>query len=57
MLYLVVYGKAIAVNVDPIEKKPLFHFLPCGDVLSIGTYDFNFRCSFSARLIRHQAGR
>ena len=45
-LYLVVYGKAIAIHVDPIEKKPLFHFLPRGDVLSIGTYGCNFRCSF-----------
>lgn len=45
-LYLVVYGKAVAINVDPIEKKPLFHFLPRGDVLSIGTYGCNFRCSF-----------
>jgi len=45
-LYLVVYGKAVAINVDPIEKKPLFHFLPRGDVLSIGTFGCNFRCSF-----------
>jgi pyruvate formate lyase activating enzyme len=46
VLYLVVYGEAIAVHVDPIEKKPLFHFMPCGDVLSIGTYGCNFRCPF-----------
>jgi pyruvate formate lyase activating enzyme len=45
-LYLVVYGEAIAVHVDPIEKKPLFHFMPGGDVLSIGTYGCNFRCPF-----------
>ena len=45
-LYLVVYGKAVAIHVDPIEKKPLFHFLPRGDVLSIGTFGCNFRCSF-----------
>jgi pyruvate formate lyase activating enzyme len=45
-LYLVVYGEAIAVHVDPIEKKPLFHFMPRGDVLSIGTYGCNFRCPF-----------
>jgi len=45
-LYLVVYGKPIAVHVDPIEKKPLFHFMPRGDVLSIGTYGCNFRCPF-----------
>jgi pyruvate formate lyase activating enzyme len=45
-LYLIVYGEAIAVHVDPIEKKPLFHFMPGDDVLSIGTYGCNFRCPF-----------
>ena len=45
-LYLVVYGEAIAAHVDPVEKKPLFHFLPGGDILSIGTYGCNFRCPF-----------
>jgi pyruvate formate lyase activating enzyme len=46
IFYLVVYGEAIAVHVDPIEKKPLFHFMPGGDILSIGTYGCNFRCPF-----------
>jgi pyruvate formate lyase activating enzyme len=46
VLYLVVYGEAIAVHIDPIEKKPLFHFMPHGDILSIGTYGCNFRCPF-----------
>jgi pyruvate formate lyase activating enzyme len=45
-LHLVVYGEPVAVHVDPIEKKPLFHFMPRGDVLSIGTYGCNFRCPF-----------
>ena len=27
-MYLLVYGKASAVNIDPVEKKPLYHFLP-----------------------------
>lgn len=45
-LYLVVYAEPIAVHVDPIEKKPLFHFLPRGDALSIGTFGCNFRCPF-----------
>jgi pyruvate formate lyase activating enzyme len=45
-LYLVVYGEAIAVHVDPVEKKPLFHFMPGGDILSIGTFGCNFRCPF-----------
>ena len=46
VLYLVVYGEAIAVHVDPIEKKPLFHFMPRSDALSIGTFGCNFRCPF-----------
>jgi pyruvate formate lyase activating enzyme len=45
-LYLLVYGEAVAVHVDPIEKKPLFHFVPRGNILSIGTYGCNFRCPF-----------
>jgi pyruvate formate lyase activating enzyme len=43
-LYSLVYGKAVAVNVDPIEKKPFFHFLPSTYSLSIATVGCNFRC-------------
>ena len=43
-LYSLVYGKACAENVDPIEKKPLFHFLPGTNSLSIATVGCNFRC-------------
>jgi len=45
-LYLVVYGEPVALHVDPIEKKPLFHFLPRENALSVGTYGCNFRCPF-----------
>ncbi len=45
-LYLLVYGKASAVNLDPIEKKPLFHFLPKSKIFSIGTVGCNFGCEF-----------
>jgi pyruvate formate lyase activating enzyme len=45
-LYLLVYGKAISVNVDPIEKKPLFHFLPGQKAFSLGTFGCNFHCDF-----------
>ncbi len=45
-LYLTVYGDAIALNLDPVEKKPLFHFLPGEEILSLGTYGCNFRCPF-----------
>jgi pyruvate formate lyase activating enzyme len=45
-LRLVVYGRPCAVNIDPIEKKPLFHFLPGSRSFSIGTFGCNFACSF-----------
>jgi pyruvate formate lyase activating enzyme len=43
-LYTHVYGKAIAQAIDPIEKKPLFHFMPASYAFSIGTRGCNFRC-------------
>ncbi|MEM5794182.1 MAG: radical SAM protein [Candidatus Aenigmatarchaeota archaeon] len=45
-LYTLNYGKLIAVNVDPIEKKPLFHFYPGSSALSIASAGCNFRCQF-----------
>lgn len=45
-LRLMVYGKAIAVHTDPIEKKPFYHFLPGSQIFSFGTIGCNFRCSF-----------
>lgn len=43
-LYLLAYGNAIAAHMDPIEKKPFFHFLPGTVSYSIGTLGCNFRC-------------
>lgn len=43
-LYSLVYGKLIAAAVDPIEKKPLFHFLPGSSAYSIATVGCNFSC-------------
>jgi pyruvate formate lyase activating enzyme len=40
------YGKAAAIAVDPIEKKPLYHFHPGAPILSIGSVGCNFRCEF-----------
>ncbi|RJP21851.1 MAG: AmmeMemoRadiSam system radical SAM enzyme [Deltaproteobacteria bacterium] len=40
------YGKAASVAIDPIEKKPLFHFHPGASILSIGSVGCNFRCEF-----------
>jgi pyruvate formate lyase activating enzyme len=45
VLYSLVYGRLISQNVDPIEKKPLFHFLPGTLSYSIATVGCNFRCS------------
>jgi pyruvate formate lyase activating enzyme len=43
-LQTLVYGKLVAANVDPIEKKPFFHFLPGSIAYSIATAGCNFRC-------------
>ena len=45
-LLSLVYGKTIAGHCDPIEKKPLFHFLPGSRSYSIATVGCNFRCLF-----------
>ncbi len=45
-LYSLVYGRPIAGNPDPIEKKPLFHFLPGTLSYSIATVGCNFQCRF-----------
>ena len=41
-----VYGHPVAIHVDPVEKKPLYHFFPGQQVLSIGTLGCNLKCSF-----------
>jgi pyruvate formate lyase activating enzyme len=43
-LYTHVYGSVIARHVDPIEKKPLFHFFPGSIAYSVATPGCNFRC-------------
>ena len=45
-LKLLVYGLAAAVNVDPVEKKPMFHFLPQSKAFSMGTVGCNLSCQF-----------
>jgi len=45
-LYSLNYGKAIATNIDPVEKKPLFHFLPGSKIYSFATAGCNFKCDF-----------
>ena len=46
ILYSLAYASPCAVNVDPIEKKPLFHFLPATEILSLGTLGCNLGCLF-----------
>jgi pyruvate formate lyase activating enzyme len=46
ILKTLVYGKLIARHIDPIEKKPLFHFLPGTLSYSVATVGCNFRCRF-----------
>ncbi len=45
-LFLLVYGKSSGSHVDPMEKKPLFHFLPGEKIFSFGTVGCNFGCGF-----------
>lgn len=45
-LYTLVYGRIITRHVDPIEKKPLFHFYPGSQAYSIATPGCNFRCQW-----------
>ncbi|MDI6809344.1 MAG: AmmeMemoRadiSam system radical SAM enzyme [Candidatus Eisenbacteria bacterium] len=45
-LYAVNYGQVASVAVDPIEKKPLYHFYPGSQILSVGPNGCNLRCIF-----------
>ena len=45
-LYTLVYGRTISQHVDPIEKKPLYHFYPGSSAYSIATPGCNFRCQW-----------
>lgn len=44
LLYTLNYAEVSSVAVDPIEKKPLFHFFPGSQVFSLGTWGCNFHC-------------
>ena len=45
-LVSLVYEKPCSIAIDPIEKKPLYHFYPGNEILSIGTFGCNFHCSW-----------
>lgn len=46
LLTTAIYNHVSAINIDPIEKKPLFHFYPGKQILSIGGLGCNFHCNF-----------
>ena len=46
LLYSENYGRVTAIHFDPIEKKPLYHFYPGSQILSIGTLGCNLSCQF-----------
>ena len=46
ILYTHAYGNLVSTQVDPVEKKPLYHFLPGSTSFSIATIGCNFRCGF-----------
>ncbi len=56
-LFLLVYGRAVSAGVDPVEKKPLYHFLPGSKIFSIGTVGCNFGCEFCQNFDISQASR
>ncbi|MCU0243273.1 MAG: AmmeMemoRadiSam system radical SAM enzyme [Acidobacteria bacterium] len=56
-LETLVYGEAVAAHVDPIEKKPLYHFLPGSKALSVAAAGCNFRCGFCQNWQISQAPR
>ena len=45
-LKTLVYGHPSALNLDPVEKKPMYHLLPGTSALSLGTVGCNFKCPF-----------
>lgn len=46
ILYTANYARCAAIALDPIEKKPLYHFYPGSLILSLGTWGCNFACQF-----------
>lgn len=54
-LYARNYGRVSSIAMDPMEKKPLYHFYPGKYILSVGTIGCNFKCSFCQNYqIAHQ---
>jgi len=56
-LNTLIYAEVVAANIDPIEKKPLYHFLPGSVSFSIAAIGCNFRCGFCQNWQISQASR
>ncbi len=54
-LYSKNYGKATGLHAEPVEKKPLYHFYPGQQIVSVGTYGCNLRCDFCQNYHMSQA--
>jgi pyruvate formate lyase activating enzyme len=46
VLETVNYGCVSSIGIDPIEKKPLYHYMPGSQILSVGSFGCNFNCGF-----------
>jgi pyruvate formate lyase activating enzyme len=55
-LFTNVYGRIAAMHSDPVEKKPLYHFYPGKEILSVGTMGCNLHCSFCQNYSLSQCG-
>lgn len=56
-LYSVVYSRLCSASIDPIEKKPLYHFYPGSAVFSVATVGCNFRCAYCQNWVISQEER
>lgn len=56
ILYTHAYGKLVAAHIDPVEKKPLYHFFPGSSSFSIATIGCNFHCGFCQNWEISQSG-
>lgn len=46
VLYAVNYGRAVTLCIDPVEKKPLYHYYPASSILSVGNNTCSLNCDF-----------
>jgi len=56
VLYALTYNRISVVHMDPIEKKPLYHFFPGKEILSVGSVGCNLKCQFCQNWEISQSG-